>query len=163
MLLLSRFMFANVFCYVCNIFCSCFHAKNNNNNNNKASFRTFERCSRSKRNFRFSTHRLMCALHCNLSSKSLVLVFKVCKKKVVYRLYLHNRFWYQLGISLDYQSFTWAISWTKLLSRDSFCSKSWANIFILVKIASSVSSHDSEMPESSVNDNESCWKINKID
>ena len=44
-------MFANVFCYICNIFCSCFHAKNNNNNNNKnnkASFRTFERCSRSK-------------------------------------------------------------------------------------------------------------------
>ena len=51
---------------------------------------------------------------------------------------------------------TWAISCTKLLSSDNFCSRSLANIFILVKMASSVSSHDSEMPESAVRDNESC-------
>ena len=44
-------MFANVFCYFCNVFCSCFHAKNNKNNNNKkASFRTFEQSSRSTKN-----------------------------------------------------------------------------------------------------------------
>ena len=51
LLLLSRFLFTNVFCYFCNVFYSCFHHANNNNNknnNNKASFRTFERCSRSK-------------------------------------------------------------------------------------------------------------------
>ena len=38
------------FCSIWNIFHSCFHAKMKNKNN-KASFRTFERCSRSKNNF----------------------------------------------------------------------------------------------------------------
>ena len=37
-------MFANIFCYICNICWSLFHA----NKNNKASFRTFEESSRSK-------------------------------------------------------------------------------------------------------------------
>ena len=45
-----RTFIANIFCLIWNVFCSCFHhAKNNKNkNNNIASFRTFERCSRSK-------------------------------------------------------------------------------------------------------------------
>ena len=40
----------HIFCSIWSIFHSCFHAKKkkNNKNNNKASFRTFERCSRSK-------------------------------------------------------------------------------------------------------------------
>ena len=45
-------MFANVFCYFCNVFYSCFHANKTKTNNNKASFMTFERCSRSKSYFR---------------------------------------------------------------------------------------------------------------
>ena len=54
-------------------------------------------------------------------------------------------------------SHTCVISCTKLLSKDNFCSKSWAKHFILVKIASSESSLDSAMPLSSVNERESCW------
>ena len=71
LLLLSRFMLANVFCYVCNIFCSCFHAKKKNNKNNKASFRTFERCSRSKKQSKLgpnlsSSNELTSILHCKV-------------------------------------------------------------------------------------------------
>ena len=49
--------FINEFCsraffvpFICNIFLTWFHANKNNSKNNKASFRTFERCSRSKIN-----------------------------------------------------------------------------------------------------------------
>ena len=42
------FVSLHTFCSIWNIFHSCFHANNKNNNNNKASFRTFEHCSRSK-------------------------------------------------------------------------------------------------------------------
>ena len=35
--------FANIFCSIWNIFCSCFHANHKKKKNNKASFRTFER------------------------------------------------------------------------------------------------------------------------
>ena len=40
---LEQIYFANIFCSVWNIFCSCFQA-----NHNKASFRSFEQSSRSK-------------------------------------------------------------------------------------------------------------------
>ena len=46
LLFMSHFLFANVLCYFCNVFYTCFH---DNKNNNKASFRTFEHSSRSKK------------------------------------------------------------------------------------------------------------------
>ena len=42
------FLVAYIFCSIRNNFCSCFLHANKNNNNNKASFRTCERCSRTK-------------------------------------------------------------------------------------------------------------------
>ena len=98
-----------------------------------------------------STHRLH-LFSWSLSSKSEVLDFKVWNKKKKSYIKVPN-FWKKIPIF----SHTCVISCTKLLSKDNFCSKSWAKHFILVKIASSESSLDSAMPLSSVNERESCW------